>query len=71
MIRLKLLAELSGRHWVDLGDEDILVKDGVVHFWLLARSEDERRALRMAAENIPGVRGVEEHWSEVPLILPI
>ena len=35
MIRLKLLAELSGRHWVDLGDEDILVKDGIVHFGCL------------------------------------
>ena len=41
-----------------------LVKDGTVHFWLLYRSEDERRALRVAAENIPGVRGVEEHWAE-------
>ena len=66
-IRRKLLAELSGRNWVDLWAEDIVVKDGIVHFWLIDRPEDERRALRLAAENIPGVRGVEEHWAEIPL----
>ena len=63
-IRQKLLAELRGRNWLDPWAEDIVVKDGTVHFWLLYRSEDERRALRVAAENIPGVHGVEEHWAE-------
>ena len=66
-IRQKLLAELSGRKWVDLWAEDIVVKDGIVHFWLVERPEDERRALRVAAENIPGVRGIEEHWAEIPV----
>jgi len=34
----------------------------VVHFWLAAnQSEEERQALRVAAENIVGVRRVEEH----------
>jgi len=33
-----------------------------VHFWLAAnQTEEERRALRVAAENIAGVRRVEEH----------
>jgi hypothetical protein len=33
-----------------------------VHFWLSAdQPEEERRALRIAAENIAGVRRVEEH----------
>jgi hypothetical protein len=38
-----------------------------VHFWI---SEDEppekRQALRVAAETIPGVRGVEEHVLPAP-----
>jgi hypothetical protein len=42
--------------------EDVIVRDGVVHFWV---SEDEpgekRQALRVAAESINGVRGIEEH----------
>ena len=41
---------------------DVIVRDRVVHFWLAAnQTEDERRALRVAAENIAGVRRVEEH----------
>ena len=32
------------------------------YFWLSAdQSEEERRALRVAAENITGVRRIEEH----------
>jgi len=65
-IRQKLLAELRGRDWVKLWAEDVIVKDGIVHFWLLKRPEAERRALRIAAENIQGVRGIEEHISPVP-----
>jgi CBS domain-containing protein len=66
-IRTNLLAELAGREWVRLWAEDIIVQNGVVHLWL---SDDhaaaEREALRVAAENIPGVRQVEEHFVPVP-----
>lgn len=66
-IRANLLAELDGRKWAKLWAEDIIVQDGVVHFWLSDdRSETEREALRVAAENIPGVRRIEEHLVPVP-----
>ena len=45
------------------------VSDGVVHFWGLVGSEDERRALRIVAENTPGVRGIEDH-TEFATALP-
>jgi CBS domain-containing protein len=61
-IRASLLAELGREEWARVWPEDIIVRDGIVHFWI---SEDEpsekRQALRVAAETIPGVRGVEEH----------
>ena len=67
-IRDKLLAELKGQEWFKAQEwfkiwaADIIVRGGVVHFWLSAdQSEEERRALRIAAENIAGVRRVEEH----------
>jgi CBS domain-containing protein len=61
-IKDKLLAELNGREWVHAWAEDIIVKDGVVHLWVSEdQSSDERQALRVAAENTPGVLGVEEH----------
>jgi CBS domain-containing protein len=67
-IRARLLVELMGQEWFKSQDwfkiwaADVIVRDRVVHFWLAAnQTEDERRALRVAAENIAGVRRVEEH----------
>jgi CBS domain-containing protein len=67
-IRAKLIAELMGQEWFKRQDwfeiwaADVIVRDQVVHFWLAAnQTEEERRALRVAAENIAGVRRVEEH----------
>jgi len=67
-IRDKLLAELKGQEWFKAQEwfkiwaADIIVRGGVVHFWLCDdQYEEERRALRVAAENITGVRRVEEH----------
>jgi len=67
-IRAMLLAELMGQEWFKTQDwfkiwaADVIVRDRVVHFWLAAnQSEEERRALRVAAENVAGVRRVEEH----------
>jgi len=67
-IRSKLLAELMGQEWFKTQDwfkiwaADVIVRDRVVHFWLAAnQTEEERRALRIAAENTAGVRCVEEH----------
>ena len=66
-IRDRLLAALSNQTWSHLGASDILVSDGVVHIWGVVGSEEERRALRVAAENVPGVRGVEDHSIAGPL----
>jgi hypothetical protein len=59
---------MKGKEWVKMQEwfkiwaPDIIVRDRVVHFWLFHdQSEEERRALRVAAENIGGVRRVEEH----------
>ena len=68
-IRQNLLAELKGREWVHTWAADIIVRDGVVHLWVSDdRPEEERQALRVAAENVPGVRGVEEHVVPAPVI---
>jgi CBS domain-containing protein len=67
-IRRLLLAELREQKWADAGEGRVVVTDGVVHLWGIIRSEDERRALRVAAENIPGVRGVEDHTEFAPAL---
>lgn len=45
---------------------NVLVTDGVAHLWGMAHSEAERAAMRVAAETVPGVRGVEERVSLLP-----
>jgi CBS domain-containing protein len=60
-IRDKLLAELKAQKWAEVSPANVTVKDGIVHLWSSYYSEQEKRALIVAAENIPGVRGVEDH----------
>ena len=69
-IRRQLLAELREQKWAAAGEGHVVVSDGVVHFWGLVGSEDERRALRIVAENTPGVRGIEDH-TEFATALPM
>jgi CBS domain-containing protein len=68
-IRARLLAELGREEWARIWPEDIIVRDGVVHFWLSSdEPEEKKQALRVAAETIPGVRGVEEHIVLAPVV---
>ena len=55
-----LLAELRTQEWANSAAPDVVVSDGVVHFRGTVRSEEERMAVRVVAENIPGVRGIED-----------
>jgi CBS-domain-containing membrane protein len=62
-IREQLTAELKAQPWVRLMTKNVVVEDGIVHLFGLVQSEDERLALRVAAENVPGVKGVEDHMT--------
>ena len=65
-IRERLLAELKKQSWAPVGLIDVVVKDGVVKLSGALTDERERQAIRVAAENIPGVKKVEDHlvWIE-------
>src|SRR6185437_3417447 len=61
-IRHRLLTELRGQEWAKVWAEDVIVREGVVHLWCSdSQPEEARQALRVAAENTPGVQGVEMH----------
>lgn len=69
-IREELIAELKLQPWAHLLADDIVVENGVVHLHGTVRGEDERRALRIAAENVRGVRSIEDHlmvWTPPPI----
>jgi CBS domain-containing protein len=65
-IRARLLAELKKHTWAPIGLIDVAVKDGVVKLQGALTDERQRQAIRIAAENIPGVKKVEDHliWIE-------
>ncbi len=69
-IRANLLTELARHPWSGrLWAQDVIVNDGVVHLWFGTDEPEERRqAVRVAAENIAGVRAIEEHIVPVPLM---
>jgi CBS domain-containing protein len=69
LIRERLLAELRTQKWASPAEANVVVSDGVVHFWGTVGSEEERTALRVVAENIPGVRGIEDHTISGPRYL--
>ena len=69
LIRERLLAELRTQEWANPAEANVVVSDGVVHFWGTVGSEEERTALRVVAENIPGVRGIEDHTISGPRYL--
>lgn len=60
-LRDAVLECLQGQSWTDLTHLNVVVLDGVVHYWGLVRSDEERQALKVAAEGVPGVSDVIDH----------
>jgi CBS-domain-containing membrane protein len=59
-IRDRLLAALKDQPWAPVTAIHITVKNGVVQLSGVITDERQRQALRVAAENIPGVKDVED-----------
>lgn len=60
-IRERLVNHLKQQKWVHPSLLNVTVKDGIVDLWGVTRSDTETRALRVAAESIPGVRAVNDN----------
>ena len=71
VIRDTLLAELKRQKWAEASPGNVIVTDGVVHLWGTILSEEERQALRVAAENVAGVRAVADHTTLLPALPPV
>ena len=65
-IRERLLAEMQKERWAPVATTNVVVHDGVVELWGVIVDERQREALKVAAENIPGVKAVKDHlvWVE-------
>jgi CBS domain-containing protein len=65
-IRERLLDELKKEQWAPAATTNVVVHDGVVELWGVIIDERQRVAITVAAENIPGVKEVNDHmvWIE-------
>jgi len=59
-IRRRLIEMLEKQPWASV-HTSVLVRNGVVELWGFVESEAEKKATRIAAEEIPGVKQVIDH----------
>jgi CBS domain-containing protein len=69
-IRERLLEHLATQAWARLSSKNIIVENGTVHLFGFVQNDEERQAMRVAAESIPGVTGVRDHLAP-ELHLPV
>lgn len=67
-IRSQLLYELRKQPWAHAHKLNITVADGVVELWGMVDTEQEREAIKVAAESIAGVNAVSDHLMRSPAI---
>ena len=65
-IREQLLEEMKKERWAPVALTNVVVNDGIVELWGVVVDDRQREALKIAAENIPGVKAVKDHlvWVE-------
>ncbi|ACC74887.1 CBS domain-containing protein [Paraburkholderia phymatum] len=64
-----IVAALRDKRWA-LTKENVIVKDGVAHLWGVIQSEEEERALCVAALEVKGVKEARAHLS-YPTVMPL
>lgn len=69
-IREEISRELRKHSW-NAREGNILVKDGVVDLWGTISSENQHQAIRVAAENVAGVKAVRDHLVVVDILIGI
>ena len=60
-LRAALMKELAAQPWSRRADNSVVVTNGIVHLWGLVTSQEESRALELAAQSVAGVREVQNH----------
>ena len=65
-LKTAVLAEFERQKWAPIAWIDVSVADGIVEFRGNITDERQRDALRVVAENVPGVKGIRDHliWIE-------
>lgn len=67
-IRKAVLEEFSRQPWAGASLLNVTVKDGIVDLWGITPTDAERKAIRIAAECQHGVKAVNDHMTNAPII---
>jgi CBS domain-containing protein len=59
---------IGGQPWLKAVFVNLAVKDGIVELWGAVESEEQRRALKVLVEGVPGVVRVEDKVSLLPKV---
>jgi CBS-domain-containing membrane protein len=65
-IRQAVVAAFDEQAWKSRWPVNVVVSDGVVHLWGFVEGEEVRKAYRVAAENVAGVKKVKSHLRSMP-----
>lgn len=65
-IRDALVEHLATQSWATSALVNVTVNDGVINLWGVYDTKEQHEALLVAARNVPGARGVEDHMSLDP-----
>lgn len=60
-IRAQVLAEFEKQKWAPIASTDVVVRDGVVELFGVITDDRQRTALKVACENVAGVKEVKDH----------
>jgi CBS domain-containing protein len=67
-LREEILTRIKAQPWGDTLMLNVVVEDGRVELWGAARSEEQRQAIRVLAERVPGVQAVRDELQVMPHI---
>lgn len=65
-LRQAVVDAIEHRGWTSKWPINVFANDGVVHLWGFVDGEEVRKAHRVAAENVTGVRRVKNHLRILP-----
>ena len=68
-LRSAVIETLQDRPWSSRWPINVVASDGVVHLWGFVDGDEARKACRVAAENVPGVRRVKSHLRSIPAMV--
>jgi CBS domain-containing protein len=65
-LRTAVTATLAKRGWASAPTSNVMCQDGIVHLWGCVDNDTIKKAYEVAAENVHGVRRVQNHMMVIP-----